>query len=172
MSPRPALLALGTLGCLAIEASAQTDLVMYDVGLDIRVGVPASWVLTNAEELITILERAPMAVRKPTLEAFREMAANGDDAFLFRANDPGVRSNSTQMNASVAPAMTIDAFVNPEDVQAVVTHVCEDFADQAERTAGWASAFGTKRSSSKIAMSSCWSRKRSCLVLPSTSCVQ
>lgn len=131
MSPRPALLALGTLGCLAIEASAQTDLVMYDVGLDIQVGVPASWVLTNAEELIAILERSPMAVRKPTLGAFREMAANGDGALLFRANDPGVGSNSTQMNASVAPAMTIDAFVSSEDVQAVVTHVCEGFADQA-----------------------------------------
>lgn len=45
MSPIPALLALGTLGCLAIEAPAQTDLVMYDVGLEIRVGVPASWFL-------------------------------------------------------------------------------------------------------------------------------
>lgn len=136
MSLRPVLLALGTLGCLAIEASAQTDLFMHDVGLDIRVGVPASWILTDAEELIAILERSATAVRKPTLEAYREMVATGDDALLFRANDPGVASNSTQMNASVAPAMMIDAFVQPEDVQAVVTHVCEGFADQARAYGG------------------------------------
>ena len=136
MSVQPALLAIGILGFLAAEASAQTDLAVYDVGLGIRVGVPTSWVLTNAEGLIAILERSPTAVRKPTLEAFREMAANSEDALLFRANDPGVPSNSTQMNVSVAPAMTIGAFVNEEDVEAVVAYVCEGFAGQAEAYGG------------------------------------
>ena len=136
ISVQRALLAIGFFGSMAVEASAQTNLAMYEVGLGVQVGVPTSWVLTNTEELIAILERSPPTFRQPTLEAFREAAANGEDALLFRANDPSVPSNSTQMNVSVAPAMRIDAFLREEDIEAVVSHVCEGFADQAEAYGG------------------------------------
>jgi hypothetical protein len=110
----------------------------HSVGLGVRLSLPSSWVLDSKEQLVKLRKGSLQSMRSSTLAQLRALAAQNDNALVFRAQDPSRHSNSANMNVTVLPSMTVDAYeqLAEGDFTAIVSELCNLFSAQTKEFGG------------------------------------
>jgi len=75
----------------------------HAVGFGIRISLPATWDLVPDSELTRGRQLTLEQMKASGVQELRQIAANSQNAPLFRAHDRRVRANSANLNVTVAP---------------------------------------------------------------------